>query len=148
MSRKYIVILNAVLIGVFAIRLYFFMSQFAPRARQEEGLKGYTFPEVKRPTVEALREYRNIFGVRPTEAALDSSKVEEEVIRLRGVFITRNQRHAVVSITPLKQGGREEVVRVRVGDKVRELTVKDILPGRIDLQDGDSNIIALKIFSR
>jgi hypothetical protein len=147
MNKKYIIAFNSFLVVMFLLKVFLLITKFNVEKSHAENLENYKAVEIKRPSFEAMKDYRKIFGATPSDTALDEKQLDAEIITLRGVFVAQGERHAVVSIKKVKDG-REEVVRTSVGDKVRELTVKSISPGHIQLEDSDSNIITLKIFSR
>lgn len=141
-----------------ALKLYSLHGEIRFKVKKKPDYLNYTFVEVKRPSVQAAAKYRNIFGVEPPEITkavsqhsagqghLNELVTKDEIIRLQGIFITKDLRYVVISITDRKRRNKEEVTKVGIGDKIKDFTVDSILPGSVGLADGSSDIIHLKIF--
>ena len=157
-SKKYLLFFNILLAAVFAFKLYSLHAKIGPKVKKKPGSLDYTFVEVKRPSVQAAAKFRNIFGVKPMEITkavshqdsrrghLNELVTKDEIIRLQGIFITKDLRYAVILIADRKRRNKEVVTKVGIGDKIKNFTVDSILPGSVGLAHDSSDIIHLKIF--
>jgi hypothetical protein len=126
----------------------------------EQGLSKFEsgIIEIERPKTKVKKEYANIFGVKSTEPVGETTPIatvqsdlnqlitKDNIIRLQGTFITEENRYAVLTITDRKQKDKAELVKVNLGDKIRNFRVDSILPGAVDLSNEASDAIRLRIF--
>lgn len=159
MTRKFFISLNALLIVVFAYRLFALYTEIRYKGTEGQNSVDYSFVDIKIPSLKMSREYRNVFGVKVSEIAEETSRhsssngvlseliAGDEVVRVVGIFISGDVRYAVVSILDKKKRRhKSEGKKVSIGDKIQGFSVVSILPGHISLVDSSSNKIDLKIF--
>ena len=119
----------------------------------------YSFVDIKIPSLKMSREYRNVFGVKLSEIAEETSRhsssngalneliAGDEVVRVVGIFISEDVRYAVISILDKKKRKHKtEGKKVSIGDKIKDFSVVSILPGSISLSADSSEQIVLRIF--
>ncbi|MBC2696421.1 MAG: hypothetical protein HF982_14325 [Desulfobacteraceae bacterium] len=158
MTRKFFLFLNLLLIAVFAYRLLALYAEIKYRNTKGQNSVDYSLVDIKRPPLKIREEYRNIFGLKLSEIAKENSKPDsgnralnelvsgDEVVRVIGIFISKDIRYAVISLSHKKKKHKKEVKKVIVGDKIKDFSVISILPGSISLADAASNKIDLRIF--
>ena len=153
--------LNLLLIAVFAYRLFALYAEIRYRDTEVQNSVDYSFVDIKRPLLKSSEEYLNIFGIKPTEIAKKNSQPGsgsgvlnelvsgDEVVRVMGIFISKDVRYAVISILDKKKRRHKtEGKKVSIGDKIKDFSVISILPGSISLADSASNKIDLRIFKQ
>lgn len=160
MSKKYFIFVNIIFAVIFAFKLFSLHARIWSEEEKPPDAFGYNFTEVKRPSIKKAAGFRNIFGV---DMALSENKKEnaeqnivpedlnelvlkDEIIRLRGIFITNDNRYAVISIAKKKKKKKEEMIKAGIGDKIRGFTVDSILPESVYLTGSKQNAIYLRIF--
>ncbi len=83
--------------------------------------------------------------VKPTRKELEELKVAEDVVRLRGIFVTDEKTIAVFTITSYdKKKGK--LVKAVAGDKVKGYTVATIAPKTVELTKPPAETVVLRIF--
>lgn len=161
MTRKFFLFLNLLLIAVFAYQLFALYAEIRYRETEGQSSVDYSLADIKRPPLKINEEYRNIFGLKLTEiteknsqpgsgnGALNELIAGDEVVRVMGIFISKDIRYAVVSILDKKKKRHKtEGKKVSIGDKIKDFSVISILPGSISLADSASNKIDLRIFKQ
>ena len=159
MTRKFFISLNVLLVVVFAYKLFALFGEIRYEGAEGQSSVDYSLADIKRPFLKISKEYRNIFGVKPTETAkksfqpgsgngaLNELVAGDEVIRVMGIFISEDVRYAVISIfDKKKRKHKTEGKKISIGDKIKDFSVVSILPGSISLADNASNKIDLRIF--
>lgn len=158
-TRKFFISLNVFLIVVFAYKLFALHGEIRYEGVEGQSSVNYSLADIKRPPLKISEEYRNIFGLKPTEIAKKNSQpgsgngalneliAGDEVVRVMGIFISKDIRYAVVSILDKKKKRHKtKGKKVSIGDKIKDFSVVSILPGSISLADSLSNKIDLRIF--
>ena len=159
MTRKFFISLNALLIVVFAYRLFALYMEIRYKGTGGQNSVDYSFVDIKIPSLKMSREYRNVFGVKLSEIAEETSRhsssngalneliAGDEVVRVVGIFISEDVRYAVISILDKKKRKHKtEGKKVSIGDKIKDFSVVSILPGSISLSADSSEQIVLRIF--
>ena len=157
MTKKYLLLFNLVLAAVFAFKLFALNAEIGSEVIQKADSFDEAPIQVQRPSVKAAERYRNIFGVNSHEmTALPTDRsetegynelvTEDEIIRLRAVFITESESFAVISVSDKVTRGKEDELRVGIGEKVRGFTVSAIQSAHVSLSADSSEPLQLKIF--
>jgi hypothetical protein len=155
--KRLILCINLALAAVFAFKLFALNAEIGSQADKETDSLDETPVQVQRPAVKASEKVRNIFGVMTPETSTlpsDRSELEghnelvagDEIIRLRGVFITQSERYAVISVSNKKIRGKEDIKKVHIGEEIRGFTVSAIQSTHVSLSDASAEPFLLKIF--
>jgi hypothetical protein len=144
---------------IFAYRLFALNAEIRYTGAKGRSFVDYHDVAIKRPPVKMSREYRHLFGVQFAEiarkksppgsgdGALNELVSGDEIVRVKGIFISEDVRYAVISILEKKKRRHEsEGKKVSIGDKIKGYSLVSILPGSIVLLDSAANKIVLKIF--
>ena len=152
---------NLFLIALFTYRIFALYGELGYEEEHRPKAFAYTFVDINRPVQKATRQQRNIFGLRYPDivksvntSVTGNSKLNElvtggEVIRLRGIFISEDQRYAVISISDKKKKHAEKPEKVGIGDTIRDYILLSVRPDSIVLADGssdESDKVVLRIF--
>jgi hypothetical protein len=158
LTKKYLLFANLVLAVIFIFKLFALNAEIGGQVTKKPDSFDAAPIRVQRPQIKAEAEYRNIFGVEPSERTAPPPSnpstitghnelvMEGEIIRLRAVFITKSDRHAVISISNKKTPGEITDLKIGIGEKVRGFTVSAIQATHISLSTESSEPFQLRIF--
>jgi hypothetical protein len=133
------------------------MSHIDSRSIAERGINWVDVQKTAHPWEP---DVRNLFDSKPAEAkkvtaadaasnpedALNEKGLADFSLRVRGIFISRQQRFAVIDKVS-KKTSKNESVKVILGDVVVGFAVKSILPSVVTLVNPETaEIVILKIF--
>lgn len=164
--KRYFIVFNIVLAAGLMVKLIDLSIKIWGDVESKSDPLAYTFTDVKKKPVPVVSQYRNIFGVKLSEAETDkiSDKTSSdellnelvtthEIIRIMGIFITEDHRFTVVSIIYTKMTKPEETIKIGIGDtlgdvsdKLKGFSVDAIQPGSVTLASASSPAIRLKLF--
>ena len=164
--KKFFILLNIVLIGLFAAGIIILHVEMKNGNREKYSLEKYNFVKITRPSPDIIGNWNTLFGIKPLvshvkksidhdnqnkkkQTGLNQLNTGREIIRVKGIFITKNQQSAAIVIIPGKNVKRTsgKIRRIVAGDMIKGYKVVSILPESIALSDMLSNKVTLKIFA-
>ena len=156
MIKKFLLLLNLLLVLFFGYKVVVLLVEIGYKSVSGHPLEGFDFEEIKKPSYKRNKEYRNFFGVKEKPASkkniskqkdlLNELITKDLILRVQGIFILEDDGYAVISVVERKKRGKQEVKKVKVGDKIYDFSVTSIRSGSISLKNNLSAMIDLKIF--
>lgn len=163
MIKNFFLFLNLLLLVFFACRLLALNAEIKSGDADKKDGADYRCIALKKPVSELSHEYRNIFGLVPKKnpphgtrksftpqadnLVLNELVSGNEVVRVMGIFISKDIKYAVISIFDKKKKRLQiKSQKIGVGDKIKDFSVVSILPGSVALADNASNKTELRIF--
>ena len=167
MSIKYCLAILAILTTILAFRLLGLVHRVHGGAAARSASQQCRLPEVHRTPVPVPADCTNLFGtgqssapgtVTPTAKAPGQSSSSptamnelvvnnDEIIRVQGIFITADERYAILETSHRSGRRRQKTWKVHPGEQVKQYTVGKISAGAITLEPpGGGEIIQLRIF--
>ncbi|RLB72165.1 MAG: hypothetical protein DRH04_00065 [Deltaproteobacteria bacterium] len=163
MSIKYCLVFLAILTTILALRLLDLAHRVHGGGAAKATARQCLLPRVHRTPVPVPADYPNLFGTgkssapgtaarkvagKPSPTEMNELIVNgDEIIRVQGIFITADERYAILETSHRSGKHQRETWKVHPGEQVKQYTVSKIAAGVITLEPpGNGNIIQLRIF--
>ena len=162
MIRKLPFLFNLILAAILAAILFSTYTELAGEKTIKRKPSEYVFHKVERPSAVKTEGFGKIFDADSTASeSVNTPKHEngpkdmlneliagDEIIRVQGIFLTEDERFAVISITGKKQKKKQEVLKVRVGEELKGFRVTRVEQNAVHLSNASSQTAVLRVFSR